>query len=229
MRNGHIIQHDLESTRPHLEFRRNIRRYLVTLGEKFIGIVTSDDSLGTFVHNAGQDAFIVIFSEVTINPNEFIWIGLVQDTNRNRDHLQILTTGQCLQIDRTRANIVNDGTFEPRNVEIQSFAVDCFLHTGQTIKDNGAMTSFHIVEGIVSTVSQTNGNESGSCSAACSVSDATAATTTRRHVGHVFRHALKGVSELFRHDCCIRYMYIVGSSSVYEVVLLCCCSNSMQL
>jgi hypothetical protein len=96
MRNGHIVQENVENFGSRLELIRNVGRYLCPLGQELIGIVTRHNSLGTFVHNAREDALIVIQSQMLVNPDQVGWIRLVQDTNCNGDHLKILTSSKSL-------------------------------------------------------------------------------------------------------------------------------------
>mmetsp|Transcript_168 Transcript_168/g.289 ORF Transcript_168/g.289 Transcript_168/m.289 type:complete len:208 (+) Transcript_168:537-1160(+) len=154
MGDGDILEEDVEETGTPPELVGNVDGDLVTLGEEFVGIVAGHDGLGTLVHDAGEDALVVVLAEALVHPDELVGIRLVQDTHANGNHLQILGSRQGLEVARTGPNVVDDGPLEPGNDEIEPFAVHDRLHTHHPVEHHRAMTSLHRVHRVVRSVRQ---------------------------------------------------------------------------
>lgn len=76
----------------------------------------------------------------------------MQHSQRQTDHLQVLTSSGGGDIARLRADIVDDGLLQPGDEEMRAFVNHFVLHTGQTVEDDGAGTTADIVDGGVEEV-----------------------------------------------------------------------------
>lgn len=111
----------------------------------------------------------------------------MEDAHSDGDHLQILGSGECLEITGSGPYIVDVGTFKPGDVEVESLPVDIFLHTGDTIEDDGAVTSFDGVDRVVGSVGESAGcEEGGGCFSCCSCCISCSASGGHTSRGDVF-------------------------------------------
>lgn len=76
----------------------------------------------------------------------------MQDSQRQTDHLQVLTSGGGGDVARLRADIVDDGLLQPGDEEMGAFVDHLVLHTGQSVEDDGAGTAADVVDGGVEEV-----------------------------------------------------------------------------
>lgn len=82
-----------------------------------------------------------------VNLGQHLHFGTVQHSQRKSNHLQILATGGRGNVPRSRPHIIDDGLLQPRNQEVCALVDDLLLHTGHPVEDDGARSTFHIVQG----------------------------------------------------------------------------------
>mmetsp|Transcript_832 Transcript_832/g.1726 ORF Transcript_832/g.1726 Transcript_832/m.1726 type:complete len:213 (-) Transcript_832:82-720(-) len=209
----------MKAVAPSRQFSRDKCGDFLSLRQQFVGIVTGNHGLGTFIHKTGKNTFIVVFAEVTIHPNQVVDIRFVQHTHTNRYHLQIFGTSQRLQIDWPRSDVVNDRAFEPRNVEIQSFIVNRFLHAQDTVENHRTMTTLDGVDGVERAIAKATSEHKGSGSTAssgCGSSGSTSRSsfTSAATFGNVLCHFLECILEFLRHDYCFLFVLSGGSRCI---------------
>jgi hypothetical protein len=73
-------------------------------------------------------------------------LGPVQHSEGQANHLQVLAAGGCGDVPRLGAHIVDDRLLEPGNEEVGALVHDALADTAQTVKDDGAVAAFDIVE-----------------------------------------------------------------------------------
>jgi hypothetical protein len=109
-----------------------------SLSDQLTCIELRDDTLEDFVDDGGEDSFIVVLSEGSINCRQFIDTGTREHTASYIDHLQVyeralerrleavstLCAGEGGDVSRFCSDVVDDGSFKPRDVEMCPFAVD---------------------------------------------------------------------------------------------------------
>lgn len=104
-----------------------------TLGDEFGGVELGDDGFEDFVADGGEDTFVVIGTVgLPRQPLSSFYIGFgkggylvdrrqlgnirpVQNSQRQANHLQILTPRRCRDVARLRADIVDNGSLQPRD------------------------------------------------------------------------------------------------------------------
>mmetsp|Transcript_5678 Transcript_5678/g.9604 ORF Transcript_5678/g.9604 Transcript_5678/m.9604 type:complete len:330 (+) Transcript_5678:233-1222(+) len=199
MGDGHVLQHHVESRRTERQLPGDVGTDLRSLGKELVGVVPGDDGLGHLVHEGGQDALVVVHAEVLVDPHQITGLGLVQHTDADGDHLQILAARQGLEVARPGADVVNVRPLEPRDVEVQSLAVDLALHAGDAVEHHGAVTALDGVHGIVRAVAQRGGTDQrsgrrsgglGGSSAAASRGHAAAGSALRHRLGQPLHRLL---------------------------------------
>mmetsp|Transcript_24104 Transcript_24104/g.36620 ORF Transcript_24104/g.36620 Transcript_24104/m.36620 type:complete len:268 (+) Transcript_24104:283-1086(+) len=205
MGNGHIIQDDVEESGSSSQINGNFLRNHVTLRQKLIGIIARHNRLGALVHDAGKHPFVVVDAQLAVDPNQPVRVRLVQDTNGDGHHLQILGTRQSLQIHGAGTDVEDHGAFEPRNVEIQTFSVHRVLHTYEAIENDGAVTSLDGIQGVHRSVGEASSDGQG-CHAtggrrggAATTTSTTAATAGSGGLVHLLCNLLKGITETLCH------------------------------
>lgn len=76
----------------------------------------------------------------------------VQHTQSQADHLQVLTTRGGRDVAGLGANIIDNGSLQPRDEEVCTLVHDLLLHSGQSVEDDSAGTTANIVNGGVEEV-----------------------------------------------------------------------------
>ena len=113
-----------------------------TLSDQLTCIELSNDTFEYFIHNRRKNSFIIIRSQSTINRRKFINSGTRQHTTGNIHHLKILPltqetgmwrggtfcSGERSDIARFCTDIIDDGGFEPGDIEMGAFLVDVSTH-----------------------------------------------------------------------------------------------------
>ena len=74
-------------------------------------------------------------------------IRTVQHSQRQADHLQILTPRRGGDVTRLGAHIVDNGPLQPGDQEMRALVHDLLLHTGDPVEDDGTGTTSDIVDG----------------------------------------------------------------------------------
>mmetsp|Transcript_21844 Transcript_21844/g.62245 ORF Transcript_21844/g.62245 Transcript_21844/m.62245 type:complete len:238 (+) Transcript_21844:629-1342(+) len=207
MRDGNILQLDIEEPGPAPEIDGDFAADVLTLGEELVGVVLRNDGLGAFVHDGRQHALVIVLSQEAVDPNQLVRIWLVQHADGDGDHLQVLGSCEGLEVDRPRPDIVDDGALEPRDVEIQPFSVYLVLHPHDAVEDDGAVTSVDSVNGVVRSVGKSTGNGQGGDAArrrsgrtAPATVVAPSGSATSWHVAaNLLGHVLECLSKTLRH------------------------------
>lgn len=68
----------------------------------------------------------------------------MQNTQRQADHLQILTSRRRRHAPGLGAHIKDDAPLQPRNQKVRSFIDDTLLDTRKPVEDDGASTTLHV-------------------------------------------------------------------------------------
>lgn len=71
----------------------------------------------------------------------------MQNPQRQRHHLQILTPRRGSDIARFRPHIVDDGFLQPGDQEMRAFVHDVLLDTLEAVENHGAGAAFDVVDG----------------------------------------------------------------------------------
>lgn len=71
----------------------------------------------------------------------------VEYSQRQANHLQVLTAGSGADVAGLGPDIVHDGALQPWDEEVGAFIDDAVLDTVQTVEDDGALTTTDIVDG----------------------------------------------------------------------------------
>jgi hypothetical protein len=115
------------------------------------------DTLEDFVDDGGEDSFIVVLAEGSVDCRQFINTGTREHTAGNIDHLQVYTqaleecwrgqdtlcAGEGGDVSRFRSDVVNDGSFKPRDVEMCPFAVDVPANPTDSLVLDCSMTTLN--------------------------------------------------------------------------------------
>jgi hypothetical protein len=119
-RQGHIIQSNVEPGSAAGKVVSHQTGNHLTLCNKLTGIELSNNALQHLVDNRGQDSLVEVLTKCAVDLRQSIYTGSRQDTAGDVDHLQVLGTGKRRDVARFGADIVDDGGFEPRNLEMSS-------------------------------------------------------------------------------------------------------------
>jgi hypothetical protein len=146
-------------------------RNVLSLGDQLGGVELSNDALEDLVDDTGKDALVVVGSKGTVDLRQGIDARSGQDTAGNVDHLQILGTGEGGDVARLRADIVDDGSLDPGDLQVGSFGVDVALDTADAAVLDGAATTIDVEQGVVEEVdtAQTEGDDSDTTEGALGV------------------------------------------------------------
>lgn len=71
----------------------------------------------------------------------------MQHTERQCDHLQILTSSGSRDVARLRPHVIDNSPLQPGDQQVCAFVDDLFLHSRQPIEDDSPRTTLDIVEG----------------------------------------------------------------------------------
>lgn len=69
----------------------------------------------------------------------------MQNSQRQADHLQVLTTSRSRDIPGLRPDVEYDGTLQDWDQEVSAFVDDLVFDSGDAVKDDGAGATFDIV------------------------------------------------------------------------------------
>jgi hypothetical protein len=129
-------------------------RNILSLGDQLGGVELSNDALEDLVDDTGKDALVVVGSKGTVDLR-----------------LQILGTGEGGDVTRLRADIVDDGSLNPGDLQVGSFGVDVALDTADAAVLDGAATTIDVEQGVVEEVdtAQTEGDDSDTTEGALGV------------------------------------------------------------
>jgi len=146
-------------------------RNVLSLGDQLGGVELGDDTLQDLIDDTGKNALVVVGSKSTVDLRQGIDAGSGQDTAGNVDHLQILGTGEGGDVARFRADIVDNGSLNPWDLQVGSLGVDVALDTSDTAVLDGAATTIDVEECVVEEVdtAQTEGDDSDTTKGALGV------------------------------------------------------------
>jgi hypothetical protein len=133
---GNVLEHDVELLGALEKLRADQVGDLLTLGDKLGGVEAGNDSLEDLVSDGGKNTLVIVLSQVLqgvsgvpeasagagylVDLGEVLDVGTVEDTKGQRDHLQVLGSGGGRDVAGLSADIVDDGTLQPRNEEVSS-------------------------------------------------------------------------------------------------------------
>jgi hypothetical protein len=117
-------------------------RNILSLGDQLGGVELSNDALEDLVDDTGKDALVVVGSK-----------------------------GEGGDVTRLRADIVDDGSLNPGDLQVGSFGVDVALDTADAAVLDGAATTIDVEQGVVEEVdtAQTEGDDSDTTEGALGV------------------------------------------------------------
>jgi hypothetical protein len=110
-----------------------------------------------------------------------------QDSQRQTDHLQILTPRRGTDVARLCADIIDDGLLKPWDQEMRPLFNDLLLDSRQTVKNDGSSPALDIVDRPTSAVSP--GKKAG-----CGFGERSGGRTLGRRRGQL-RRGWRGVSQ----------------------------------
>ena len=164
MRDGDVFEGDVELRGTLHEVRPDPVGDGFTLGDEFGGVELGDDGFEDFVADGGEDTFVVIGTVgLPRQPLSSFYIGFgkggylvdrrqlgnirpVQNSQRQANHLQILTPCRRRDIARLRADIVDNSSLQPRNEKVRALVDHCLLHSRQSVEDDCPGSAADIVQ-----------------------------------------------------------------------------------
>ena len=84
---------------------------------------------------------ILTISNILCQPGDAVWIGSVEDTEANINHLKILSTSLRFNLIWLGTDIVNQGPFHPWDFKVQTLGVSLGLDAAPTGKFNCTVTT----------------------------------------------------------------------------------------
>jgi hypothetical protein len=82
-----------------------------------------------------------------VDLGQLLDFGTVQDSQRQRDHLQVLGAGGGADVPRPCADVVDNGALQPGHQEMCALVGHLILHSRNAIEDDGAGAALDIVDG----------------------------------------------------------------------------------
>lgn len=120
-RKGDIIQSNVEASSSSGKVVANESGNILTLSDQLTGVELSDNALQHLVNDGREDSFIIILSEGSVNLRKGFDSWSRQDTAGDINHLEVLGSSEGCNVARLCADIVVDGSLEPRNLEMSSW------------------------------------------------------------------------------------------------------------
>lgn len=136
-----------------------------TLGDEFGGVELGDDGFEDFVADGGENTFVIVGAIglscqlhylltlisggggcYLVDRRQLGNIRPVQNSQRQANHLQILTPCRRRDIARLRADIVDNSSLQPRNEKVRALVDHCLLHSRQSVEDDCPGSAADIVQ-----------------------------------------------------------------------------------
>lgn len=161
MGNGDVLQSDIELLGPLEQVLADSVTDGLTLCDELGGIELRDNRLQNFVSDGRKDTLVVILTEIlrsisiTLqNIAEYLYLvnlgqlrdfWSMQDSQSQANHLHVLTSGRSRDVSGLRPDIVDNALLQPWDQEMCAFVGDCVLHSRDSVEDNCASATLHIV------------------------------------------------------------------------------------
>lgn len=117
---------------------------LFSLLQQGRGGVTGHDGLEDFVSDGGEDAVVVIATELLMELGQLINLGLEQHTEMDVDHLKILGTSGGLDQLGADGAVVRLRSHKPRDLEMSALAVNFVANTTEDVKHYRTLSAIDI-------------------------------------------------------------------------------------
>mmetsp|Transcript_28016 Transcript_28016/g.70341 ORF Transcript_28016/g.70341 Transcript_28016/m.70341 type:complete len:352 (+) Transcript_28016:202-1257(+) len=145
MRDGHIIQQDVELAGAGDELLPDAQGHLFSLRDKFTGIKLGHHSLHDLVGDGGQHLLTVVQAKVNVNVLQVGHIGAMEDTQCNVHSLQVFASCFCRDALGSCSDVVNDWLLQPRDEEMHALSDGVRLHTNGSVENESALTTINQV------------------------------------------------------------------------------------
>mmetsp|Transcript_7894 Transcript_7894/g.13130 ORF Transcript_7894/g.13130 Transcript_7894/m.13130 type:complete len:211 (-) Transcript_7894:301-933(-) len=93
VRNGHIVQGQVEVLSALDHFLLDLCRHFGTLAKELFGVVLGNDGLEHLIADGREDTLVEVGSELPVQAGELLNYGAPEHAKLDVDHLQILGTG----------------------------------------------------------------------------------------------------------------------------------------
>ena len=145
VRNGHIVQGQVEVLPALDHFFLDLRRDFGTLTQELLGVVLGNDRLEHLVADGGEDTLVEVGSELPVQAGELLNYGAPEHTKLDVDHLQILGTGDRGDLPRSGPHVHNDRALDDRDNEVRSLVDHIWENTAtECVEHDGALTSVNV-------------------------------------------------------------------------------------
>lgn len=144
---GDILKSNVELTGSLDEILSDSGGHDLSLGNELGGIKLGDNGLEHLVTNGGKNSLVVIKTEGLVDVGELGDDGSVEDSEGERNHLQILGAGGSGDVSGLGSDVEDDVLLEPGHEEVGSLADDGLLDTSKTVKDDGSVATTDVVHG----------------------------------------------------------------------------------
>ncbi|KAA8530134.1 hypothetical protein F0562_004843 [Nyssa sinensis] len=118
-----------------------------TIGKELIRVELRNDSLEDFVANRREDFLVIFKAQGFEDVRESGNLGTREDTEGEIHHLEVLGAGDGGEGVGPRSDVENEGFLEPWDKEVSPLTDSFVDHSTESIKENGALTAVHSVEG----------------------------------------------------------------------------------
>eukprot|EP00760_Papus_ankaliazontas_P000692 PhM_4_TR10183/c0_g1_i1/m.82245 len=117
----------------------------LTLHNKFLGVVFSNDGLHNLVADRRQHALVVVRAEVAPEVRERLLVGTEQHTKSDVDHLKIFCARDGGDDAGAQTHVEDLGGVHHRHAEMDSLRVNVVADAGEHRVDAGTLTGVHNV------------------------------------------------------------------------------------
>lgn len=158
MRDGHVVQLDIEFPRPELQRLADLQRHLVAHRQQLSGVVKSDDRLEHFIADGRQHALAVVDAKLREYARQIRHVGASENTERKINSLEIFGSRYCANRTRLRAYVHNECLVQSWYDEVRSLSHGLLLNAAaKALEDNSALASVNVIQAVRANESEQTG------------------------------------------------------------------------
>jgi len=147
VRDGDVIENNVEILRAANETVADKSGYLRTVREELIGVELRDDGLENLVADGRKNLLIVLKTQVLDNDGELADFRTGEDAECEVDHLKIFGAGDGGEGVRARADVEDVRLLDPRDEEMGSLAYRVVENASETVEEDGTLAAVDGVQG----------------------------------------------------------------------------------
>lgn len=117
----HIIQCNVEARRSSGQVVANQSRDVLSLGDQLAGVELGHHALQHLVDDGRQHPLVKVRTQSPVDLRKGVDPRSGQDTAGDVHHLQVLGAGQRRNVAGLRANVIDDGSFNPGDPKMRSY------------------------------------------------------------------------------------------------------------